>query len=123
MVVGIAIRVPTRVEGAWILACARVSVLRVKGFKVAGTGNCRMRRLLPTQAGDEPPRYIFLPAQPDLSSRFGKTRVGKVALEIDRSVYRVVPNGKAGITRPTSLTGAPIFLPIAYAGCRRHTKV
>ena len=44
----------------------RVSVLSVKDFLVAETGDCRMRRLLPSQAGDKPlasrslrPRYIF----------------------------------------------------------------
>ena len=41
-------------------------MLSVKDFQVAGAGDCRMGRLLPTQAGDEPlasrslrPRYIF----------------------------------------------------------------
>ena len=49
----------------WIPAFAGVSVLSVKDFQVAGAGDCRMRRLLPTQAGDKPlasrslrPRYI-----------------------------------------------------------------
>ena len=37
----------------------RVSVLSVKDFLVAETGDCRMRRLLPSQAGDKPQRYIF----------------------------------------------------------------
>ena len=48
------------------LSIAGVSVLSVKDFQVAGAGDCRMGRLLPTQAGDEPlasrslrPRYIF----------------------------------------------------------------
>ena len=40
---------------------ARVSVLSVKYIPVAGTGDCRMPGLFPTQAGDKPPRYIFLP--------------------------------------------------------------
>ena len=34
-------------------------MLSVKDIRVAGTGNGPMRHLLPTQAGDEPPRYIF----------------------------------------------------------------
>ena len=45
---------------------AGVSVLRVQGFQVTGAGDCRMRRLHPTQVGDEPlaprslrPRYIY----------------------------------------------------------------
>ena len=56
-----------RQETGTLTACssrpstARVCVLSVKDFRVAGTGNCRMRRLLPTQAGDKPPRYIFSP--------------------------------------------------------------
>ena len=37
----------------------RVSVLIVKDFLGAETGDCRMRRLLPAQAGDKPQRYIF----------------------------------------------------------------
>ena len=45
----------------WIPAFAGVSVLSVKYIRVAGTGDCGMRRLFPTQAGDKPPRYIFLP--------------------------------------------------------------
>ena len=43
-------------------------MLRVKDIRVVGMGDCGTRRLLPTQAGDEPlasrslrPRYIFLP--------------------------------------------------------------
>ena len=41
---------------------ARVSALGVKDVRVAGTGDCGMRRLRPTQAGDKPPRYILSPA-------------------------------------------------------------
>ena len=37
----------------------RVSVLSVKDFLVAETGDCRMRRLLPAQAGDKPHRATF----------------------------------------------------------------
>ena len=40
---------------------ARVSVIGVKDIRVVGMGDCGMRRPRPTQAGDEPPRYIFLP--------------------------------------------------------------
>ena len=36
-------------------------MLRVKDIRVVGMGDCGMRRLRPTQAGDEPPRYICLP--------------------------------------------------------------
>ena len=38
---------------------ARLSVLSVKDIRVGGTGDRGVRRLLPTQAGDKPPRYIF----------------------------------------------------------------
>ena len=51
-------------------------MLNVKDFQVAGAGDCRMGRLLPTQAGDEPlasrslrPRYIS--PSPPLDSSFG----------------------------------------------------
>ena len=37
---------------------ARVSVVSVKDIRVAGTGDCGVRRMLPTRAGDKPPRYI-----------------------------------------------------------------
>ena len=57
-------------------ASAGVSVLSVKDFQVAGTGDCRMGRLLPTQAGDEPlasrslrPRYISPLPTPRLQLR------------------------------------------------------
>ena len=44
-------------------------------------------------AGDKPQRYIFLPARPVVNSRFGKPGLGKVALEIDWSVY---PGSESG---------------------------
>ena len=69
-VTGFSIGVFTCGVSAWIPACAGISVLSVKDFQVVGTGDCRMRRLLPTQAGDKPlasrslrPRYIFLPSR------------------------------------------------------------
>ena len=50
---------PTPVRGLplpspWIPASAGVSVLSVKDSQVTGTGDCRIRRMLSTQAGYEP---------------------------------------------------------------------
>ena len=73
----------TRSATAWILDFARVSVLSLKDFQVAGTGDCRMRRQLPTQAGDEPLRYIFLSARTGGDSPFAKTRMGTDALDAE----------------------------------------
>ena len=33
-------------------------MVSVKDIRVAGTGDCGVRRMLPTRAGDKPPRYI-----------------------------------------------------------------
>ena len=52
-------------------------MLSVKDFQVAGAGDCRMRRLLPTQAGDKPPRYIS-PLDYEMPID-GSGRVGDVA--------------------------------------------
>ena len=78
----------------------RVSVLIVKDFLVAETGDCRMRRLLPAQAGDKPlasrslrPRYIFLSTKMGLDSRCGRARWGRVALVTGCSAY---PGSESG---------------------------
>ena len=44
-----------------MLSIAGVSVLSVKYIRLAGMRDCRMCRPFPTQAGDKPPRYTFLP--------------------------------------------------------------
>ena len=78
----------------------RVSVLIVKDFLGAETGDCRMRRLLPAQAGDKPlasrslrPRYIFLSTKMGLDSRCGRARLGRVALVTGCSAY---PGSESG---------------------------
>jgi hypothetical protein len=54
-----------------MLLIAGVSVLSVKDIRVVEKGDCRMRRLLPTRAGDKPPRYIF-PYRLETSPRRGR---------------------------------------------------
>ena len=87
----------------WIPAFAGVSVLSVKGFQVAGTGDSRMRRLLPTQAGDEPlasrslrPRYISPSPPPRLRPRIGVRGMLSIAGVTNREAGWT--NLRAGLT-------------------------
>ena len=76
-------------------------MLRVKDFRVAGAADCRVRRLPPSQAGDKPPRYIFLSAKRGWAQMLS-TRIDSPIPECD--------SGRA-------------FIAIARAGIGRHAKV
>ena len=102
---------------------ARVSVLSVKDIRVAGTGDCGMRRPLPTQAGDEPlasrslrPRYIFLPPR---GLKFFEWRYQRGALVRGFSP-RIGVRGRPSITRMTK--GAAGTTRAENGGIYRHTR-